>query len=147
MRTLQQGLAVAGLLLIPILALGADPAEIEVKVGTTRNLKGAVGCLLFKSEDGFPKEPAKAVAKERIALSGNHAVCRFTGVAAGSYAVSAIHDEDGDNELDTNFVGIPTEGYGASNNKLPSMSAPSFEDSRFTVASGEKKQLTINLKY
>jgi len=42
--------------------------------------------------------------------------CEFPGVAAGTYAVSAFHDENSNGKLDRNFMGIPREGVGASNN-------------------------------
>jgi len=34
----------------------------------------------------------------------------------GKYAVSVFHDENSNGKLDTNFLGIPREGVGASNN-------------------------------
>lgn len=61
----------------------------------------------------------------------------FPDVPPGVYAVSVLHDEDGDRELDTNLFGMPTEGWAVSRNLGPSgLSAPSFEDARFRVAAG-----------
>jgi len=40
----------------------------------------------------------------------------FPGVAPGRYAVSVFHDENSNGKMDTNFIGIPREGVGASNN-------------------------------
>ena len=39
----------------------------------------------------------------------------FAGLPPGDYAVAAFHDADGNGELGTNILGIPTEGYGFSN--------------------------------
>lgn len=139
---------------VSILTLMASPslaeapgATIEATVGPLESAKGKVGCTLFASEAGFPSEASKALQRTTVAAAGKNVVCRFVGVPAGTYAISVMHDEDGDGELDSNLFGIPSEGYGASNNKLPSMSPPSFGDSSFAVSASGKKALRIKLKY
>jgi uncharacterized protein (DUF2141 family) len=122
-------------------------AEVAVEVGPLKNLKGVLRCQVFTGPEGFPKEKKNAVARDDQTPKSNTVVCRFPGLKPGTYAVSVLHDEDADGEMNTNFVGIPEEGYGVSNNKLPSMSAPKFEDARFTLTAGEKKTLKVALKY
>lgn len=121
-------------------------AELVVQVGPVENGDGFVGCLLFASADGFPKEPQKAVAKQRH-KAAKTITCTFGNLKPGTYAVSVLHDEDADGELDTNFLGAPSEGYGASNNRLPSMSAPEFDESKVQLGAGEKKKISISLRY
>jgi uncharacterized protein (DUF2141 family) len=48
-------------------------------------------------------------------MNSKRAVCEFPGVAPNTYAVSVFHDENSNGKLDTNFMGIPREGVGASN--------------------------------
>lgn len=55
--------------------------------------------------------------------------------------------EDESESINTNFIGIPTEGYGASNNVLPALSAPEFEASAFSLAAGEARAVSVTLKY
>lgn len=47
---------------------------------------------------------------------------------SGKYGVVAFHDLNGNEELDTNFIGIPTEPYGFSNNARAMLSKPDFEE-------------------
>jgi uncharacterized protein (DUF2141 family) len=96
----------------------AQPSEdvIQVEIDGLRNDKGQVLCALYSSADGFPTKGEKALAHAKSPISGGHAVCEFPGVAAGTYAVSAFHDENSNGKLDRNFMGIPREGVGASNN-------------------------------
>jgi len=47
----------------------------------------------------------------------------FTDLHDGVYAVSVFHDENENQKLDKDFVGIPKEGYGASNNPKKRWSA------------------------
>ena len=48
----------------------------------------------------------------------------------GYYAVKLYHDENQNKKLDKNFFGIPTEGYGFSNDPS-SIGVPSYEKARF----------------
>ena len=57
----------------------------------------------------------------------------FDNLAAGTYAVGAYHDENNNDHLDTNVLGLPTEGYALSNGVRPVMSKPTFQQAAFTV--------------
>jgi uncharacterized protein (DUF2141 family) len=59
--------------------------------------------------------------------------CAFASVAPGTYAVALFHDENDNGKLDTNFVGIPREGVGVSNNKLRSFGPPTWDDAKFAL--------------
>ena len=48
-------------------------------------------------------------------------------LAPGRYALSAFHDENDNGELDTNLMGIPSEGYGFGNDASAAFGPPSFE--------------------
>jgi uncharacterized protein (DUF2141 family) len=49
-------------------------------------------------------------------------------------------------KLDTNFLGIPKEGYGFSNGAKGLLGPPSFSDASFQY-DGETMDLTISLHY
>ena len=107
---------------------------ITVDVRNLRNQDGAVLGLLFDSKAGFPGDPSKARAKARTsALANGAATLSFPDVPAGTYAIAVIHDENGNNELDTNFIGMPKEGVGASNEAQGSMGPPRWKDAKFEV--------------
>jgi uncharacterized protein (DUF2141 family) len=50
-----------------------------------------------------------------------------------------FHDENENKELDTNFIGIPREGMGTTNNKKPKFRAPKFEEASFKLESSVYK--------
>ena len=65
-------------------------------------------------------------------------------VPTGPVAIRLFHDENGNGKLDTNMLGIPTEGYGFSTN--PSIMGPAtFEDAVFRV-SGKSTSTTIKVE-
>jgi uncharacterized protein (DUF2141 family) len=46
--------------------------------------------------------------------------------------------------LDTNFLGIPREGVGVSNNKIPSLGPPRWEDATFAVEGDVGLDVTLH---
>jgi uncharacterized protein (DUF2141 family) len=119
---------------------------IQVEITGLRNDKGKVLCSLYSSPDGFPKQPEKAVAHATSEIAEHHAFCRFSGISQGTYAVSAIHDENSNGRLDTNFMGIPREGVGASNNARGHFGPPKFDAAAFHFAGG-RRELKITIMY
>jgi uncharacterized protein (DUF2141 family) len=149
-RRLQRQVPGAAIALLCILraASAADASRIEVTVSGVADGPGLIGCALFSSATGFPLEtPRHALANVRVTAVGGAATCVFEGIAVGEYAVAVVHDADDNGRANTNFLGAPTEGVGVSNNTLPSLSLPRFEDCRFAVVEGETKRLAIALRY
>lgn len=119
---------------------------IHVEVVRIRNDKGQISCSLYSSADGFPKKDEKAVAHIVAPISEREAVCEFPGMAPGTYAVSVFHDENSNGKLDTNFLGIPREGVGASNDARGHMGPPKFDAAAFQFAGG-RLSLKITIHY
>ena len=132
---------------LPVAQAQSAGATLEVVVPQVRNAQGGLGCQLFAGAEGFPKKGERALQSVMSPITNGSARCRFQPVPAGSYAVAVVHDENGNQTLDSNFLGIPTEGYGVSNNKTYAMSEPRWDESRFDLAAGESRQLTIQLRY
>ncbi|GAB2511615.1 DUF2141 domain-containing protein [Lysobacter humi (ex Lee et al. 2017)] len=76
--------------------------------------------------------------------SGDAQAFVFRDVAPGRYAVMVIHDENGNGRLDTNMLGMPTEGYGFSNNPRV-MRRPTFDEAAFDVGA-DAAAITIELR-
>ena len=119
---------------------------IHVGIVNLHNDRGQVLCEIFASADGFPKEPDKAIAKTQSSIKDSAATCDFAGIAHGTYAVSVFHDENGNGVLDTNFLGIPKEGVGASNDAKGSFGPPKFNDAKFNFPGG-RLDLKITIAY
>ena len=81
-----------------------------------------------------------------IKIQDTQARCDFEDIPPGTYALNVIHDENMDGKLAANWVGIPTEGYGFSNDVKALMSAPSFEAASFPY-DGRNLDMTISLNY
>lgn len=103
--------------------------------------RGQVVCALF-DEKGWLVTP---VIPGWAKIRDNTAVCVFTNVRPGVYGISAYHDENGNNKLDTNVVGMPTEDYGASRNARGTFGPPNFADAKFEYRGGHLR-LTARLE-
>jgi len=119
---------------------------IHVEVSGFHSDKGQVMCALYSSAEAFPRKPERAVARTKSDISGHQAVCEFSGIAPGTYAVSVFHDENSNGELDRNFIGMPREGVGASNNAKGHMGPPRFDAAKFQF-SGGSLDLKITITY
>ena len=120
---------------------------IHVKVLNIRNSTGTVACALFESSVGFPAEYLSSATNIMvIRVRHTRARCDFEDIAPGTYALAVVHDENMNGKLDTNWLGIPTEGYGFSNDVTALLGAPSFSAASFRY-NGQNLDLTISLHY
>ena len=119
---------------------------IHVEIQGLRNDTGQVVCALYSSSEGFPKKSDKALAHVNSSIAHNQAVCEFSGMAPGTYAVSVFHDENSNGKLETNFMWIPREGVGASNDAMGHLGPPKFDAAAFHFL-GARMSLTIKINY
>lgn len=119
----------------------AQNASLEVKMTGFENNTGKVKVGLYNSEENFLKTVYKNVV---VDIKSNSAIAKFEDLPKGVYAVSVFHDENGNGTLDKNGFGIPTEGYGTSNDAKGFMGPPAFEDARFKLDKNSKINITIN---
>ncbi len=113
-------------------------ADLAVVVTGAAAGKGEIGCALYASAEGFPMDSRKAVSSVWVPAAET-AECRFPNLTAGTYAVAVSLDLNGNRRTDKNFLGIPTEPWGVSNNVRPTMRAPKFTEARFAVGAGEER--------
>jgi uncharacterized protein (DUF2141 family) len=119
---------------------------IRVHVEALHSDRGQVVCALFAAPEYFPKRIDRAFGRTTAHILEGHATCDFPNVPAGTYAISVFHDENGNGKLDTNWLGIPREGVGASNNPKPRMGPPKFAAAEFHY-SGGSLNLAITMHY
>ena len=132
----------------PPAAFAQSPCPgIHVKILNIRNSIGTVACALFESSVGFPTEFLRSATNVMvIKIRKSQARCDFEDIPPGTYAMAVIHDANMNGKLDTNLLGIPTEGYGFSNDAKGLLGAPSFSAASFQY-DGRNLDLTMSLHY
>jgi uncharacterized protein (DUF2141 family) len=133
---------------LPVVAFAESPCTgIHVQILDIRNSIGTIACALFKSPTGFPTEYLHSATNIMVLkIRKSQARCDFEDIPAGTYALAVVHDENMNGKLDTNWLGIPTEGYGFSNDAKGVLKAPSFSSASFPYV-GPDLDLTISLHY
>jgi uncharacterized protein (DUF2141 family) len=121
---------------------------LEITFTSIKSSKGEVCVNLFNGSNGFPqggKGAGLKVARCTPIVKGV-AKISFANLPYGNYAVAAVHDTNGDNRLNSNFLGIPQEGFGFSNNPVVKTSPPSFSEAQFFI-SGSKTEIQVRMQY
>ncbi len=124
-----------------------EDAAIKVAVTNLRNNKGHVLISLFKDGVGYPDKPEKAFRKVKVEVTNKSATVTFEKLPAGSYAVALLHDENSDEKMNTNILGIPKEGYGFSNNVMGAFGPPAYSKASINLSPKTVISTQIKARY
>ncbi len=122
--------------LFSINLLSQNKLTIEIK--GLHNNKGLVLFELYNANHQVLKQ-------ERIQIKNQVCTLQISDLKPGKYAVRYFQDENLNSKIDKNFLGIPTEGYGFSNNVLAPFGPPDFNEWLFDLKSDMK--LMLKIKY
>ena len=117
--------------------------SIYISITDIRSDKGDVKISLFDQDDPFPGDHEKAVGRIITDIVGSKATAVFEDIPYGEYAIAIMHDENANLVMDTNWIGIPKEGFGASNDAEGKMGPPKFKDAMFKL---DKPELRMKIK-
>ncbi|MAD96680.1 MAG: hypothetical protein CMB99_05060 [Flavobacteriaceae bacterium] len=106
---------------------------LTIEIEGIKKQSGNVLVLLSNSEKSFLKDGEGRTLK----VKGNTVTANYK-VAKGEYAFSFFHDKNSNGKLDTNFMGIPKESYGFSNNAKGFMGPPSYQKAKFSITGDTK---------
>ena len=117
--------------------------SITITITGFHNNNGKAILYMFNSEAGYPQDRSKAFRISTGIISKNTCSITLTEIPKGTYAIGCFHDENDNGKMDTNLVGIPTEGVGASNNAKGFMGPPKFTDAKFMVENNVAISITV----
>lgn len=108
-------------------------ASLTIEITDLKNSKGQI-LLEFSDSD-------KNVIREIVQnIEDNKCIVQITDLTSGSYSFKYFHDENSNKEMDTNWVGMPKEGFGFSNNAKGTFGPPAHEKTIFEI----KSDTTVN---
>ena len=116
--------------------------DLEVVVKGVKSDQGVLMVGLFNSEKTFTKQAWRG--EKPKAVKGTVLVT-FKNIPAGEYAISVFHHADDDGKLHTNFIGIPKEGFGFSNDVMGTFGPPTFQKAKFRCPVAQP--ISVTLKY
>ena len=122
----------------------ATKTNLEVVVDGVSNDRGNVRMVVFSEADAGLFPDHFPPLRQSIAATDEAITFHFNNLIAGRYAILVFQDENGNEILDRNLLGIPKERWGITG-KRPFGSAPRFEESTFVLDSKHQK-ITIHLE-
>ena len=115
----------------PTRAQSGGPASIILKITGLRSEKGQVRIAVFNSpETWLGEHPAYS---STINIDSQSVTWKLNDVPYGDYGIAVFHDENKNGKMDKNFLGIPLEPYGFSNNVRVTFGPPKWEKGKFAV--------------
>ncbi|TVP63341.1 MAG: DUF2141 domain-containing protein [Nodularia sp. (in: Bacteria)] len=120
--------------------------NLTVEIDGFRNTEGQVCVSIFASSQGFPSNSDRVFKRQCAQIADTSLKVTFDNLQAGSYAVAVIHDQNKDQILNRNNLGMPIEGFGFSRNPEVRTSPPKFREAAFLLA-GPNTVIQIQLKY
>ena len=110
---------------------------------------GELHIAIYDSKEAFQEDrgeqggPAPGIVDGLIIAATPGKFSHDFDLPTGTYAIGVFHDVNGNNSLDTNFLGIPKEQYGFGNDATGSFGPPSFNDAAITVSKDATHTITL----
>lgn len=118
--------------------------NLNVIIKNIKNDKGNILVGLYDKASGFPRH----VKEGRIVkVTEKQMKVTFPDMKPGTYAISVLHDENQNKDLDQTRLGMPREGFGFSNDAMGVVGPPTFRKARIAFKGKEDMDITINMKY
>lgn len=149
MPTFSKTLTFTSFLLALVVFAGGEEQPVgtlHIKMEGFRSNKGRAAVLLYRNAAGFPIKTERAWKKSQVHIHQKEGQARFENLPYGVYAVSALHDENGNGRMDTNWLGMPREGVGASRNARGRFGPPRYQDAAVELST-DTLRLSITVDY
>ena len=118
------------LLLFPMFVISQNTLTVSVK--GVKSSEGNISIGLYTEAEGFLKADKIYKGLFQKAQEGTTTAV-IENLPKGTYAIAVYHDENANEELDTNLLGIPKEPLGFSKGKLKTFGPPDFEECAFRL--------------
>ena len=127
-------------------ACDGTSTAIDVRVHGVRSDHGNITFVLYGNNPDDFLVKGKRIFKERFAAKRGTVTFCVNVPLVGAYAAAVYHDENGNGKFDKNWIGIPVEGGGFSNNPQTLLGPPSYKQAAFHVSNSQTR-LEIQLSY
>ncbi len=124
------------LLLTTLSSFAQNTGNLIIKFDKQIN-KGNLLVYIYNKAEGFPKR--KDLAYKTLIIKAKHTQqITIPDLPYNTYAIIIIHDKNGNQKMDKNWVGMPGEPYAISGNPPFRMGPPKFKDVSFNFSLNSK---------
>ncbi len=118
-----------------------NTGSLTIVITGLENDDGEVLITVSNSRENYESDNPAFIGM-KVKIENRKAEYTFEELPVGEYAIKLFHDENMDGELDTNFLGIPTEDYGFSNNVRGTFGPADYDDAKFLF---EQTEMIMNI--
>ena len=125
-------------LLTLVISANAWSAELTIKVANIKH-EGVLYAAVYDDKEVFESDKGDN-SQQRPGIVGGLVKKVMPGetegtieLEEGTYSIGFFIDKNDNEKLDTNFLGIPKEQFGFSNDAMGRFGPPSFEAASFTL--------------
>ncbi len=133
------GIIAICLITAPLTYINAQ-SMLTVEIVNLESNKGVVIVDLMDKNE----EP---VMDKTCEIADNKCTIIFKDLKNDHYAIRYFHDENRNEELDTNFIGIPKEGFGFSNDAIGKFGPKDFSEWLFEVSGDTLIKMTTKYMF
>jgi len=120
-------------------------STLNLSIQNIEKATGNIMVAVFAGEENFLKDDKAVAAKMALVEKIGALKVSFPNLPHGEYSVAVYHDVNGNQKLDTNLFGVPTEPYGFSNNARSKWGPPKYNVAHFQLNQLEQN-MVINVK-
>lgn len=114
-------------------ASSANKYTLTVICDEVNQEAGNIGVLVFANDNGWPEDRFAALKDVVVPAHPGSVTVVIPDLPSGDYALAIAHDTNQNHKLDKNFIGMPKEQWGMSNDPSATVKAPAFNKARFTL--------------
>jgi uncharacterized protein (DUF2141 family) len=126
--------------ILPVLCNAQNTLSIDVQ--GVKNSDGNISYAVYNQSEGFLKFDWVFRSDSTKAVKGTTRLV-INDLPIGNYALAVFHDENNNRELDTNWLGIPSEDVGFSNSRMKTFGPPSFKECAIPLDSNSEITVTL----
>lgn len=121
-------------------------STLTIQLTGMQNTNGKINVALYNSSSSY-NDPNQAYKEMFVPCNGTTMSFTLDSLPAGDYAFAIFHDENDNQQLDQNFLNIPTEGFAFSNNAMGNFGPPSWSQAKFTLPESTSVTQNITLNF
>jgi len=118
----------------------ATAADLTIRVENVLPSGGILRLGLYDAAR-YPDDDSKPIASADVSAVPGETVITLHGISPGTYALQTFQDVNGNDKMDTSWIGLPQEPFGFSQDAKPFLSKPAFGQVKFILVAGENSQV------
>jgi len=122
-----------------------EETGLLITINNIKSIGGHVQIAVYNDEISYMSDKVYKYHSAKVGKNGNLEI-RLENIEKGSYSICIFHDENDNGKLDKNFLGMPIEPYGFSNNPKIFFSPPGFKDTMINVDPEHTRNVSIELR-